>query len=65
MNDKWFLTRYGQPEQNIYLFKIKRQAKNVFPRDAERTVDWADAQAYQSLRWTHMPFCWFCQGLLI
>ena len=22
--------------------------------------DWADAQADPSLRWAHMPFCWFC-----
>ena len=22
--------------------------------------DWADAQADQSLRWAHMPLCWFC-----
>ena len=22
--------------------------------------DWADAQADLSLRWTYMPFCWFC-----
>ena len=36
--DKWFLIRYSQSEQNIFSFKIKRQAKNVFPRDVERTV---------------------------
>ena len=22
--------------------------------------DWADAQVDLSLRWVHMPFCWFC-----
>ena len=22
--------------------------------------DWAEAQADLSLRWAHMPFCWFC-----
>ena len=22
--------------------------------------DWADDQADLSLRWVHMPFCWFC-----
>ena len=22
--------------------------------------NWADAQADLSLRWAHMPFCWFC-----
>ena len=25
--------------------------------------DWADAQADLSLRWAHMPFCWFCHAL--
>ena len=23
-------------------------------------LDWADSQAYLSLRWAHTPFCWFC-----
>ena len=23
--------------------------------------DWEDAQADLSLRWAHMPFCWFCR----
>ena len=29
--------------------------------DSEDWSDWADAQADLSLRWAHMPFCWFCQ----
>ena len=28
--------------------------------DSEDWSDWADAQADLSLRWAHMPFCWFC-----
>ena len=28
--------------------------------DNEDWSDWADAQADLSLRWAHMPFCWFC-----
>ena len=28
--------------------------------DREDWSDWADAQADLSLRWVHMPFCWFC-----
>ena len=28
--------------------------------DSEDRSDWADAQADLSLRWAHMPFCWFC-----
>ena len=27
--------------------------------DSEDWSDWADAQADLSLRWAHMPFCWF------
>ena len=27
---------------------------------SEDWSDWADAQADLSLRWAHMPFCWFC-----
>ena len=30
--------------------------------DSEDWSDWADAQADPSLRWVHMPFCWFCQA---
>ena len=25
--------------------------------------DWADVQADPSLRWVHMPFCWFCHDM--
>ena len=36
VSDKiWFLIRYGQSEQNIF---IQTPCKNVFPRDIERTV---------------------------
>ena len=33
-----------------------------YPLSAQRNLwsDWADAQADLSLRWAHMPFCWFC-----
>ena len=27
---------------------------------SEDWSDWTDAQADLSLRWAHMPFCWFC-----
>ena len=27
------------------------------------TADWADAQADLSLRWAHLPCCWFCHAL--
>ena len=28
--------------------------------DSEEWADLADAEADLSLRWAHMPFCWFC-----
>ena len=31
--------------------------------DSEDWSDWADAQADLSLRWTHIPLCWFCQEM--
>ena len=33
-----------------------------YPLSAQRRLwsDWADAQADLSLRWAHIPFCWFC-----
>ena len=32
----------------------------LFHADGEDWSDWADAQADLSLRWAHIPFCWFC-----
>ena len=32
-------------QNKIFSFKIKRQAKNVFPRDVERTVALVDTQS--------------------
>ena len=33
-----------------------------YPLSAQRWLwsDWADAPANPSLRWAHMPLCWFC-----
>ena len=33
-----------------------------YPMSAQRRLwsNWVDAQADVSLRWAHMPFCWFC-----
>ena len=33
---------------------------SFFHADSEDWLDWADAQADLSVRWAHMPFCWFC-----
>ena len=29
--------------------------------DSEVWSEWVDAQADRSLRWAHMPYCWFCR----
>ena len=34
---------------------------NFLHADSEDWSDRADAQADLSLRWAHMPFCWFCR----
>ena len=31
--------------------------------NSEDWLDWVDVQADLSLRWAHMPFCWFCRAL--
>ena len=33
---------------------------SLYHADSEDCSDWVDAQADLSLRWMHMPFCWFC-----
>ena len=35
-----------------------------YPLSTQRRLwsDWANAQADLSLRWAHMPFCWFCHA---
>ena len=37
-NDKWFLED-SVSQKKMFSFKIKCQAKNVFPSDVERTID--------------------------
>ena len=33
--------------------------------DSEDWSDWADAQVDLSLRWAHMPCCWFCHEMAL
>ena len=33
--------------------------------DSEDWSDWTDALADPSLRWAHMPFCWFCHEVAL
>ena len=43
-------------------FKISVALVLGYPLSAQWRLwsDWADAQADLSLRWAHIPFCWFC-----
>ena len=54
----------GHPSSLISVFAVRMKKAWVlsYPLSAQRRLwpDWADAQADLSLRWAHMPFCWFC-----
>ena len=54
----------GHPPSLIRVFavRIKKAWVLSYPMSAQRRLwsDWADAQADLSLRWAHMPLCWFC-----
>ena len=54
----------GHPPSLIIVFAVRMKKAWVlsYPLSAQRRLwsDWADAQADLSLRWAHMPFCWFC-----
>ena len=53
----------GHPPSLIIVFAVRMKKAWVlsYPLSAQRRLwsDWADAQADLSLRWAHMPFCWF------
>ena len=58
----------GRMPRLIWIFtgrttvRMKKACVLSYPLSAQRRLwsDLADAQAYLSLRWVHMPFCWFC-----
>ena len=45
----------------VFVVRMKKAWVLSYPLSAQRRLcsDWADAQADLSLRWAHMPFCWF------
>ena len=58
---------------SVYSVRLKKVWVLSYPLSAQRRrgsacaslwrrlgSEWADAQADLSLRWAHMPFCWFC-----
>ena len=54
----------GHPPSLIGVFAVHMKKVWVpsYPLSAQRRLwsDWADAQADLSLRWAHVPLCWFC-----
>ena len=54
----------GHPPSLIRVFAVHMKKAWVlsYPLSAQQRLwsDWADAQADLSLRWVHMPYCWFC-----
>ena len=46
----------------VLAVRMKKAWVLSYPLSAQRRLwsDWVDAQADLSLRWAHMPFCWFC-----
>ena len=51
-----------RPVWSVFACRIKKPWVLSYPLSAQRRLwsDWADAQADLSLRWAHMPLCWFC-----
>ena len=56
----------GHPPRLIRVFAVRMKKAWVlsYPLSAQRRhwSDWVDAQADLSLRWAHIPFCWFCHA---
>ena len=50
------------PVWSVFAVRMKKHLMLSYPFSALRRLwsDWADAQADLSVRWVHMPFCWFC-----
>ena len=46
----------------VFAVRMKKAWVLSYPLSTQRRLwlDWADAQTDLSLRWAHMPLCWFC-----
>ena len=49
----------------VFAVRMKKAWVVRYPLSAQQRLcsGWADAQTDLSLRWAHMPFCWFCRAL--
>ena len=54
-----------RPVWSVFAVRMQKAWVLSYPLSAQQITwsDWADAQADLSLRWAHMPFCWFCHAL--
>ena len=52
-----------QSDQSLLCTQWVAQDPSFLHVDSKDWSDWSDAQADLSLRWAHMPFCWFCHVL--
>ena len=53
--------------KRVFAIRLKKAWILSYLLRAQRRLlsDWADVQADLSLRWAHMPFCWFFMRRLI
>ena len=49
-----------QPGHQLSTWRKPWSFANLLSAQRRLWSDWADAQADLSLRWAHIPFCWFC-----
>ena len=50
-----------RPVWSVFTVRMTTPWVLSYPRmQSEDWSDWVDAQTDLSLRWAHMPFCWFC-----
>ena len=51
-----------RPVWSVFAVRMQKAWVLSYPLSVQRRLwpDWADAQADLSLRWAHIPFCWFC-----
>ena len=56
-----------RPLTRVFAVRMKKVWVLSYSLNVQRRLwsDWADAQADLSLRWAHMPCCWFCRTLAI
>ena len=50
----------AQFDQSLQCAQWKAEDPSFLHADSKDWSDWADSQADLSLRWAHIPFCWFC-----